>query len=205
MTTEISFHEKIVTLQLKIKSNKSQFNSFGKYAFRSCEDIIAAFKECNSDNGLSLSLVLSDKVVKIGDRYYVRAKASLSDGKEFVSNFAYAREEVEQKGMAVAQLSGSTSSYARKYALAGLLGLDDEKDDDTRAPKQQQAPSQTNQNFQRPFQDNNQSVMNTTVSSPVTDNQRKAIYAISRSKNIEAPKIDSFEQAKNWITEQNKR
>lgn len=119
-------YEKLAKIQATLKAPKNQFNSFGKYNYRSCEDILEAVKPLL--NGLVLTV--SDEIVLIGDRYYVRATATLTDGKEGITNPAYAREEDNKKGMDASQLTGATSSYARKYALAGLFLLDDNKDSD---------------------------------------------------------------------------
>jgi hypothetical protein len=121
-------YEKLAKIQSTIKAPKGQFNSFGRYNYRSCEDILEAVKPLLD----GLVLTLTDDVVMIGDRYYIRATATLTDSldKETISNSAYAREENEKKGMDASQLSGATSSYARKYALAGLFLLDDNKDAD---------------------------------------------------------------------------
>src|SRR5690606_38949082 len=105
---------------------KGQMNSFGGYRYRSCEDILAAVKPLLGD----ATIVVVDDMVAILDRVYVKATATLSDGKESVSATAYAREEITKKGMDAAQITGSASSYARKYALNGLLAIDDTKDPD---------------------------------------------------------------------------
>jgi hypothetical protein len=114
-------------IQRELKAPKSQYNSFGKYNYRSCEDILEAVKPLLDKDDI---LTLSDEMVQVGDRYYVKATASLGEH----SVTAYARESESKKGMDSAQVSGSTSSYARKYALNGLFLIDDAKDDDTRKP-----------------------------------------------------------------------
>ena len=125
--SETNIYNKLHDIQTQLKAPKNQFNQFGKYNYRSCEDILEAVKPLL--NGLVL--LLSDDIIQIGDRYYVKATATLTDGKETISNPAYAREEADKKGMDASQLTGATSSYARKYALAGLFLLDDNKDADT--------------------------------------------------------------------------
>tara|TARA_Y100000310_G_scaffold188511_2_gene188466 strand:- start:1599 stop:2243 length:645 start_codon:yes stop_codon:yes gene_type:complete len=118
-------------IQQMLKAPKGQLNKFGNYKYRSCEDILSAVKPLL--NGASL--VISDEVVLIGDRYYIKATATLSDGKDTIQATAYAREPESRKGMDDSQLSGSASSYARKYALAGLLAIDSgEPDADTMPP-----------------------------------------------------------------------
>lgn len=114
-------------IQKELKAPKNQFNSFGKYNYRNCEDILEAVKPLLGD----ATLTISDEVVNIGLHNYVKATATLKDGDETESTTAYAREALEQKGMNDSQLTGSTSSYARKYALNGLFCIDDTKDSDS--------------------------------------------------------------------------
>jgi len=121
--------EKIVRIQSTLKAPKNQHNNFGNYNYRSCEDILEAVKPLLAKEGLILTI--SDDMVVLGDRFYVKATATITDGVNSVSNSAFAREEESKKGMDSSQLTGSTSSYARKYALNGLLCIDDTKDADT--------------------------------------------------------------------------
>ena len=114
-------------IQKELKAPKNQYNSFGKYHYRNCEDILEAVKPLLG----TAILTLSDEVVNIGDSNYVKATATITDGDKQASATAYAREAKEQKGMNDAQITGSSSSYARKYALNGLFLIDDTKDDDT--------------------------------------------------------------------------
>ena len=122
--------KELLQIQSELKAPKGQFNAYGKYKYRSCEDILEAvkpiLKKCNC------TLLLSDSLVYIGDRYYIKATATLvnAEGKS-VSTEAYAREEETKKGMDASQITGASSSYARKYALNGLLCIDDNKDSDT--------------------------------------------------------------------------
>jgi hypothetical protein len=118
--------EVLSKIQKEMKAPKSQFNAFGKYKYRSCEDILEAVKPFL--NGTVL--YISDEMVLIGERYYIKATATLRNGDEAVSVTAYAREEVEKKGMDSSQITGAASSYARKYALNGLFLIDDTKDSD---------------------------------------------------------------------------
>ena len=122
--------KELLQIQSELKAPKGQFNTYGKYKYRSCEDILEAvkpiLKKCNC------TLLLSDSLVYVGDRYYIKATATLinAEGKS-VSTEAYAREEETKKGMDASQITGASSSYARKYALNGLLCIDDNKDSDT--------------------------------------------------------------------------
>ena len=115
-------------IQAAIKAPKGQFNNFGKYKYRSCEDIVEAVKPVI--NSLGFYLILSDQLVNIGNRFYIEATATISNGLETFSAKALAREEESKKGMDGAQVTGASSSYARKYALNGLFAIDDTKDSD---------------------------------------------------------------------------
>jgi hypothetical protein len=126
-------------IQSRLVAPKSQRNTFGNYNYRSCEDILNALKPLLAE--LSAVVTLSDEMVLIGDRIYVKATAVIiteSDHSEKVEVSAYAREPFARKGMDDAQVTGATSSYARKYALNGLFAIDDTKDADHGPPPQQQ-------------------------------------------------------------------
>jgi hypothetical protein len=118
----------LAKIQSLIKAPKGQFNSFGKYKYRSCEDIVEAVKPVI--NPLGFYLTLSDEVVSIGNRFYIKATARISNGTEVYESLAYAREEEVKKGMDGSQVTGAASSYARKYALNGLFAIDDTADSD---------------------------------------------------------------------------
>ncbi len=117
-------------IQSELKAPKNQFNKFGNYNYRSCEDIVEALKPLL--NKYKVALTMSDEVVEVGSRIYIKATVSLigEDNTKIAETTAYAREEETKKGMTEAQITGSSSSYARKYALNGLLAIDDTKDDD---------------------------------------------------------------------------
>jgi len=120
----------LAKIQQELKAPKGQFNSFGKYKYRSCEDIIEAVKPVLGQHGCHL--ILSDDVVMVGDRVYVKATATIYNGSEVIGqSTAFAREAADKKGMDDSQITGTASSYARKYALNGLLAIDDTKDADT--------------------------------------------------------------------------
>jgi hypothetical protein len=122
---------KLVKVQNELKAPKSQYNSFGKYSYRNCEDILEALKPLL--NEVKAIVNISDEIILIGERYYVKATVKFIDAEtgEVVEASAMAREEETKKGMDASQLTGSTSSYARKYALNGLFAIDDTKDADT--------------------------------------------------------------------------
>ena len=127
----MNIYEKLMNIQNELKSPKGQYNSFGKYKYRSCEDILEAVKPiCKK---YSTTLVLTDEMQNIGERYYIKSNAILFDieNGESVINSAFAREEETKKGMDGSQITGTASSYARKYALNGLFNIDDTKDADT--------------------------------------------------------------------------
>ncbi|ABU78327.1 ERF family protein [Cronobacter sakazakii] len=129
------FYARLAKIQAHLNAPKNQYNSFGKYKYRSCEDILEGVKPLL--DGLFLSI--SDEIVLIGDRHYVKAVATITDGESSHTATAMAREEESKKGMDAAQVTGATSSYARKYCLNGLFGIDDAKDADTDEHKQQQS------------------------------------------------------------------
>lgn len=118
-------------IQMCLKVPKGQMNNFGGYKYRSCEDIVEAVKPLLAKHGLSLNI--SDEIIHIGDRYYVKATASIVNaaGEQVEFSEGWAREEETKKGMDASQITGAASSYARKYALNGLLGIDDTKDADS--------------------------------------------------------------------------
>lgn len=123
-------HTKLVAIQSELKVPKSQFNKFGGYKFRNCEDILESVKPICKKYGVLLTI--SDDIVNIGTRYYVKATARLMDVEDgsTIETTANAREEEIKKGMDASQITGSASSYARKYALNGLFDIDDTKDAD---------------------------------------------------------------------------
>jgi hypothetical protein len=126
----MSVYSKLLEVQKKLKAPKSQFNSFGKYNYRNCEDILEAVKPLLAETNLTLSM--SDELVTIGNRYYIKAIATIYDDKgESISVTSFAREEEDKKGMDGSQITGAASSYARKYALNGLFLIDDTKDSDS--------------------------------------------------------------------------
>lgn len=156
--------QKLLAVQKDLKAPKNQYNSFGKYKYRSCEDILQAARPLCNDNGCVLTL--SDEIVVEGSRFYVKATAAVidieTDEKFCVS--AYAREEESKKGMDGAQVTGTSSSYARKYALCALFAIDDTKDADT-----DEYAKQEHKAVQQTAKQNNPNGL--------TDNQRKALFA----------------------------
>lgn len=128
----MSIYEKLLGIQQELKVPKSQFNSFGKYNYRSCEDILTAFKPIGKK--YKVVLLLNDDAEQVGDSIFIKATAKLVDVEgdhESVETTAYAMHSKEKKGMDDSQMSGTASSYARKYALNALFAIDDTKDADT--------------------------------------------------------------------------
>lgn len=137
--SELTFNERIIAIQSELKAPKNQFNSFGKYKYRSCEDILEGVKPLLSKYGLVQTI--SDTITQVGDRYYIRATITITqgDGSAVKEVSAFAREPENKKGMDESQITGTASSYARKYALNGMWLIDDTKDADTDEHQKQKA------------------------------------------------------------------
>lgn len=128
----MNIYEKLLKAQVELKAPKGQYNSFGKYKYRSCEDILEALKPVLDK--FKLTLFIKDDVIEVNGRNYVKAVISLVNIEkpdEFIETSALAREEREKKGMDGSQITGASSSYARKYALNGMFMIDDTKDSDS--------------------------------------------------------------------------
>ena len=168
---EKQFRDSIISIQGELKAPKNQRNSFGNYNYRSAEDILEAVKPLLKK--YSLFLYIEDKIVMIGDRYYVQATANISNGSDNLSVTAFAREEDQKKGQDASQITGSTSSYARKYALNGLLCIDDTKDSDSTNTHGKEVPAKpaTKAKAQAPAPDD------------LADNLRQAKKAVGLSKS----------------------
>lgn len=137
-----TLYKKLLVVQSNLKCNKSQYNSFGKYYYRNAEDILEAVKPLLVN--VKATVIISDEIVNIANRFYVKAKAIFIDieSGEHTEVVAYAREPETKKGLDESQITGSTSSYARKYALNGLLLIDDNKDSDY-APEHKNSSANT--------------------------------------------------------------
>lgn len=134
----MSIYQKLAQIQQNLKAPKNQFNKFGNYAYRSCEDILEGLKTVIGD----LVVIIEDDIQLIGDRIYVKATVTLTDGKDSIKNSAFARESLTKKGMDESQITGATSSYARKYALNGMFLIDDTKDADSMDNRNNQQQNQ---------------------------------------------------------------
>lgn len=183
--------QKLMQVQKDLKAPKGQFNKFGNYKYRSCEDILEAAKPLCVDNGLLLTV--TDKIVLIGDRYYVEATASVMDAETAITFevTASAREEESKKGMDGSQVTGAASSYARKYALNGLFCIDDTKDSDAtnthgKEEKQTPAPKQEwkdSLDIPKEWKDK------VIEAEYITEAQVKRLYAIGKSKTDKAKDV----------------
>jgi essential recombination function protein len=188
----MEFIEKIVAIQSELKAPKWQYNSFGKYNYRSCEDILEGVKPLLTKHGLVLTI--QDSIDLIGDRFYVKATATITDGKEQLSTSAYARESLDKKGMDASQVTGATSSYARKYALNGLLAIDDTKDADTM------------DNSKKPIQQTQETVYNwnslkaRAVQGGISEEE--LVHYVTETFKVSKPselKQEHYQQAFNWV------
>lgn len=191
----MEFIEKIVAIQSELKAPKGQYNSFGKYNYRSCEDILEGVKPLLTKHGLVLTI--QDSIDLIGDRFYVKATATITDGKEQLSTSAYARESLDKKGMDASQVTGATSSYARKYALNGLLAIDDTKDADTM------------DNSKKPVQQTQETVYNwnslKTRAVQGGISEEELVHYVTETFKVSKPselKQEHYQQAFNWVNAQ---
>lgn len=189
----MNIQEKLLEVQSKLKAPKSQYNSFGKYHYRNCEDILEGAKPLLKD--VKATIRICDEIVQVGERIYIKATAIFTDTEKpdcEISNSAYAREEDSKKGMDASQVTGATSSYARKYALNGLLCIDDTKDADSQdnskaEPKPTEkvpkgAPqSQDDVNFQKQCED--------AEKQPITPIQVKTLLQRCTSSTVDLVKV----------------
>lgn len=177
--------QKLQNIQSKLKVEKKNYNSFGGYNYRSCEDILEAVKPLLVEN--NLALVMTDEVEAVGERYYIQATAILYDTENGtnISATAYAREALEKKKMDDAQVTGSSSSYARKYALNGLFAIDDAKDSDfLNKDEAYTANQQTRQNTQQ-GQQGRQGNQQRSNPSNILESSRKEISQMLKVKHIQ--------------------
>jgi hypothetical protein len=203
-----NIYAKLISVQNELKAPKSQYNSFGKYSYRNQEDILEAVKPLLLKH--NLSLFLKDEITLIGDRYYLKATCILIDTEtsETVENTALARESESKKGMDDSQVTGSTSSYARKYALNGLFLIDDTKDADyspqnekqsnggqtQQQQGQQKKPQQQNSGGNKTISDNQLKLLNTLISRMVKEKNldREVVLDTLRKKQG----VGAFESTK---------
>lgn len=190
--SQVVLTQRVGDIQHKLKAPKGQYNSFGKYNYRSCEDILEGVKPLLKEH--NLALLIDDEIVQIGERYYLKATAKITDGREFVSATAYAREPDTKKGMDESQITGATSSYARKYALNALLCIDDTKDADTM------------DNSKKPVQQTQETVYNwnslktRAVQGGISEDD--LVHYVTETFKVSKPselKQEHYQQAFNWV------
>ena len=183
----MKIYEQLANVQHELKCSKSLYNSFGKYSYRSTELIMEAVKPLLFSNDLCLTI--TDSIELIGDRFYIKATATVYNKEgEQISTTAYAREEEGKKGMDASQVTGSTSSYARKYALNGLLAIDDTKDADATNTHGVTSDSKTTPA--------NNKTNNTTNTYKLTEGQIKRLYAIGYKKGYSREYMNKLVNAK---------
>lgn len=182
---------KLISVQEELKAPKNQYNSFGKYKYRSCEDILEGVKPVLKKH--NATLFLKDEIVYVEGRYYIKAIATFVDCEtgESVEATALAREEETKKGMDGSQITGTASSYARKYALNGLFLIDDTKDADTDAYKQQQEGKSSNKSTY------NKPVNNTGNENIITAEQLEEISNLLEETNTNAMDLLNWYNKKN--------
>lgn len=190
--SQVVLIQRVGDIQHKLKAPKGQYNSFGKYNYRSCEDILEGVKPLLKEH--NLALLIDDEIVQIGERYYVKATAKITDGREIVSATAYAREPDTKKGMDESQITGATSSYARKYALNALLCIDDTKDADTM------------DNSKKPVQQTQETVYNwnslKTRAVQGGISEEELVHYVTETFKVSKPselKQEHYQQAFNWV------
>lgn len=149
MTEKKDVYELLNYLQTNINAPKNQRNNFGNYNYRNVEDIMESIKPLIKST-IGAYVFVSDEIVQLGDRFYIKATATVGVGDKTISNTAYARESLEKKGMDSSQITGATSSYARKYALGGLLLIDDNKDADSDEKSQKTTEQKLEKAFESP-------------------------------------------------------
>lgn len=193
--SQVVLTQRVGDIQHKLKAPKGQYNSFGKYNYRSCEDILEGVKPLLKEH--NLALLIDDEIVQIGERYYVKATAKITDGREIVSATAYAREPDTKKGMDESQITGATSSYARKYALNALLCIDDTKDADTM------------DNSKKPVQQTQETVYNwKTLKARATQggiSEDDLVHYVTETLKVKKPSEltqEHYQQAFNWVNAQ---
>lgn len=193
--SQVVLTQRVGDIQHKLKAPKGQYNSFGKYNYRSCEDILEGVKPLLKEH--NLALLIDDEIVQIGERYYVKVTAKITDGREIVSATAYAREPDTKKGMDESQITGATSSYARKYALNALLCIDDTKDADTM------------DNSKTPVQQTQETVYNwQTLKARATQggiSEDDLVRYVTETLKVKKPSEltqEHYQQAFNWVNAQ---
>lgn len=189
----MTIYEKLAKIQSTLKVPKGQYNSFGKYRYRNCEDILEAVKPLLAE--VKAVIIIGDELELIGSRFYVKATARFIDCETdaHITNTAYAREEDTKKGMDGSQITGTSSSYARKYALNGLFAIDDTKDSDTTNGMPDQETSQ-----------NGETGGQSAKPVALTEEQKKELEELAHRKGkvVNPEKVTSYEGMKNYLINQ---
>lgn len=195
MSDKITLHTKLIAIQQELKAPKNQFNGFGKYKYRSLEDILEAVKPLLKEH--ELILTLNDEIVNVGQFNYVQATATLSDvtGQVVVVK-SYARESVTKKGMDDSQITGSTSSYARKYALNGLFAIDDSKDADATNDHGKSDPKQENTNSNLRTEKQVETIKNLLIETRIPVEKMREVAGITEGDELTK---DQAEKVIKWL------
>ena len=195
----MNIYTKLASVQLELKAPKGNYNSFGKYHYRSAESILEAVKPCLVKQGLVQ--IISDEVEQRGDRYYIAAKVKLvntDNPEEVIEVSAYARESLDKKGMDDSQITGTASSYARKYALNGLYAIDDTKDADTDEYAKTTQRGKSNKDmsgYEKISTEEQMELVTAAQSGGVTNEEMKALLdemGFKSSKDIEKNQLKMF-------------
>ena len=202
----MGINEKLLEIQTELKAPKSQYNSFGKYKYRNCEDILEALKPLLAK--VKAAVIITDEIVNIAQRFYVKATVKLInvENEEVIETSAYAREPENKKGLDESQITGSTSSYARKYALNAMFAIDDTKDSDY-APDSNSKPlikEKTNNVSRETLIKINKSIDKYATLTNKTPEEVRAVigdrYHITSIENIsEIVGKTIYKQLNNWI------
>lgn len=184
---KMGIYQKLLQIQTELKAPKSQYNNFGKYSYRSCEDILEALKPILAR--ANATVVISDEIVNIANRFYIKATAKIIDTEtgEQIEAAAFAREEESKKGMDGSQVTGSSSSYARKYALNGLFAIDDTKNSDY--SNNQNEPKEAPKPPRKPSVNQNQTNKAAVLSPEVSDMMNKGICNLKNKFGIKIEQI----------------
>lgn len=175
--------EKLSKMQTELSAPKSLFNKFGNYPYRSAESILESLKPLLKE--VQAVIAITDELVQIGDRYYIKTTATLRDTEGEISTTAYAREEETKKGMDASQITGSASSYARKYALNGLFAIDDTKDADaTNTHDKEEVKQKSNP---KPKSETNATEM--IMEKQISDTQIKALFTLANKKGYNSTSV----------------
>ncbi len=191
MSSKLEFFKKVAEVQRNIKAPKSQYNKFGKYNYRSCEDVFEGAKAVLGD----LVLFVTDSVEVHGDRIYIKATATITDGENEIRNSALAREALTKKGMDESQITGTASSYARKYALNGLLCIDDTKDADHDSNNSKAQPV-TIETKPAVINQDQAAAIKTLFHAGMTEQQFLTAWNMQKVEDLQ---LQNYDAASNWL------